>query len=393
MIVLAAAAILLTPINEIPSRILMNATDNLATKATVTWRTESPAESVGQIAVASADPGFVNSSTTVPGEGNLLVISEEKSVTYHSVTFEDLEPETQYAYRVGSIKGWSEWVHFTTASDQPKDFSFIYFGDAQNSVKSMWSRTVRKAFRDLPYADLMLHAGDLINVPNADNEWQDWFYAGGWIHSHIPAIAVPGNHEYRQGEVSNYWKPQFEFPKNGIDGLEDSNYYFDFQGARFIALNTNEKVEEQTPWLQTVLENNPNRWTFVTFHHPVFSTATGRDNPNLRKLWQPLFQKHNVAIVLQGHDHTYGRRNLPTGAANEDAGTVYVVSVSGPKMYSISEEARKTMQKTGERKQLYQIIQVTHDKVRFESYLTTGELFDSFELTKNADGTNQFSTE
>lgn len=96
--------------------------------------------------------------------------------------------------------------------------------------------------------------------------------------------------------------------------------------------------------------------------------------------------------MLQGHDHTYGRQNVPTGVADRDAksGTVYVVSVSGPKMYRLGAETAKTMPRRAEYTQLYQVVRVSRDKVRFEAYTTTGELYDAFELSKNRDGSNRF---
>ena len=256
----------------------------------------------------------------------------------------------------------------------------------------MWSRTVRQAYRHDARADFMIHAGDLINSPNADDEWRDWFYAGGWVHSMLPSIAVPGNHEYVRGKLSDFWTPQFEFPHNGLPQLPDTNYYIDYQGARIVALDSNRDRDEQAVWLESVLKDNPNKWTFVTFHHPVFSTGKGRPNPGTTASWRPILEKYNVALVLQGHDHTYGRRNVATGvsAINEATGTAYVVSVSGPKMYTVGDEAKRTMQKTGERKQLYQIIRVNGDTVQYRAYLVTGELYDAFDLRKNADGTNTF---
>ena len=58
--------------------------------------------------------------------------------------------------------------------------------------------------------------------------------------------------------------------------------------------------------------------------------------------WLPLFEKYDVDLVVQGHDHAYGRGNLnaneqglPEGAdaATSHTGPVYLVSVAGPKMY------------------------------------------------------------
>ncbi|MCH7904604.1 MAG: metallophosphoesterase family protein [Armatimonadetes bacterium] len=375
-----------------PHRILLTWSGDPATSASVTWRTEAPTEGAeGEIAPADADPAFVQDATKTIANSQPLTIGET-TVHYHTVTFKDLTPETLYAYRVGTQEEWSEWVQFRTASATPKPFTFIYFGDAQNDLKSLWSRTVRQAYRHDARADFMIHAGDLVNSPNADGEWRDWFYAGGWVHSMLPSIAVPGNHEYRCGKLSDFWIPQFEFPRNGLPQLPDTNYYIDFQGARIIALDSNRLIEEQAAWLDGVLKDNPNKWTFVTFHHPIFSTAQGRDNPGLRAAWQPILEKYNVALVLQGHDHTYGRRNVTTGlsAVNEATGTAYVVSVSGPKMYTVGDEAKRTMQKTGERKQLYQIIRVNGDTVQYRAYLVTGELYDAFDLRKNPDGTNTF---
>lgn len=380
--------------SPIPSRVLLTITADPSSSACVTWRTDDASvNSVGQIAVASADPRFESGAETVKGSRTFVNRVQKASVAYHTVNFRGLRPNTEYSYRVGDGKIWSEWIHFTTASSDPRPFSFIYFGDAQNDIKSMWSRAIRRAFRELPFANFMVHAGDLINHANDDGEWGEWFDAGGWLHATIPCVATPGNHEYGPG-LSAYWKPQFAFPRNGPKGLEQTAYWFDYQGARIVSLNSNERIEEQAKWVDAVLSKNPQRWTFVTFHHPVYSTAKGRDNPGIRKAWSPIFQKHNVAIALQGHDHTYGRKNVPTGLAGRDpnSGTAYVVSVSGPKMYRTTADIRRSMNRTAEYTQLFQIIRVTNDKVRFEAYTVTGELYDAFELEKNADGTNKFIT-
>jgi hypothetical protein len=395
-VILACATVGATaqaPESTVPTRILLTMAADPTTAATVTWRTESAvSQALGQLAPSSPDPRFVKDARDVPAESQTVTLPAGGSASYHTVRFTGLTPNTEYAYRVGDGKEWSEWTHFRTAKREAAPFSFLYFGDAQNDIKSLWSRTIHRAFREDPFTGFLLHAGDLVNVGNADDEWRDWFYAGGWVHGQIPSVATPGNHEYPSRALSMFWKPQFAFPENGVPGLERSCYWFDYQGARIVSLNSNEKIEEQAKWLDGVLSRNPQKWTFVTFHHPVYSTAAGRDNPEVRRLWQPILQKHNVAIVLQGHDHTYGRQNVPTGVAGRDksSGTVYVVSVSGPKMYRLGPETGKTMVRRAEYTQLYQLVRVTPDKVKFEAYTTTGELYDAFELTKNRDGSNRF---
>ena len=39
--------------------------------------------------------------------------------------------------------------------------------------------------------------------------------------------------------------------------------------------------------MEAVLTHNPNRWTVVTFHHPIYSTAKWRDNEHIREAWRP----------------------------------------------------------------------------------------------------------
>ena len=269
---------------------------------------------------------------------------------------------------------------------------------------------IRNAYKKAPNADFFIHAGDLIDSAHDESEWNEWFAAGGFIHSEIPAIAVPGNHEYRglnanrprdKPELSIQWDAQFGFPKNGPQELHKTCYYIDYPNLRVIAINSNRAIKLQAQWLKKVLEENNKKWTVVTFHHPIFSASTGRDNPELRKYWKPLFDQYNVDLALQGHDHSYARGAIfenPILVNRSDQnkalmGPVYVVSVSGGKMYSVNESGwdkfGAVQEKNGERKQLFQHISIDGDQLIYRSFTATGELFDRFELLKQ-NGKNQY---
>ena len=71
------------------------------------------------------------------------------------------------------------------------------------------------------------------------------------------------------------------------------------------------------------------------------------------------------------------------------AGTVYVVSVSGPKMYEIG-PGRDWPTRTGQNLQLYQVIAVNGGSLRFEARTVTGQLFDAFEIIKDRNGVRRF---
>jgi acid phosphatase type 7 len=391
----------------LPDRIILTWSDNPATTQAVTWRTSPEAGGpVAEITEARPGPDLEKNAQRVAGNSQPLT-TDLGTAHYHSVQFDGLTPNTKYAYRVGDGTNWSEWFQFRTASEEPEPFSFIYFGDAQNDIRSMWSRVIREAFTDAPKARFLLHAGDLINRAEADAEWGEWFAAGHWLNAMIPSIAAPGNHEYtrdsdRRPRVSHHWRPQFAFPDHGPEGLEETCYTLVYQGVRIIVLDSNQKLDQQAEWLEEILESNTCRWVICSFHHPVFSTGKDRDNPELRTAWKPIFDKHRVDLVLQGHDHTYGRtgletprapavatRNVATGVTASDmhSGTVYVVSVSGPKMYNL--QPHPFMVRTAEQMQLYQIIHVHGDTLRYEARTADGKPYDGFTLQKRADQPNE----
>ncbi len=411
-----------------PDHIVLNFSENPATSISVTWRTSKEIkDGYGEIALADPNPAFISTANTIKAVTSSFVHNDVVGVqdyqnpkkttfnsynhNYHSVTFKNLKPNTLYGYRVGDGNIWSEWIQFKTASDKSDPFSFLYVGDAQNYILELWSRLIREGYKKAPDARFIIHAGDLVNNAHEDHQWHEWFLAGGWIHRSLPSLSIPGNHEYMpfvQEDIDNnvsrlsvQWNSQFTLPQNGVEGIKETNYYIDYQGVRFIALNSNLMIEEQTVWLESVLNNNPNKWTIATYHHPIFSASRGRDNEDLRNSWKPLFDKYNVDLALQGHDHTYTRGRVEPYEANivegenvvDATGTVYVVSVSGGKMYKVKpgwQEYGALRDKVGENKQLFQVISIDENKLSYKSYTATGELFDAFDLIKNNNGVNSF---
>lgn len=364
------------PPGPLPDRIVLTWRRDPARTQTVTWRTDSSVtKAVAQIAKATAGPEFAEKPTKVDAV-TAPFKSDAGEAHFHTATFESLTPNTKYAYRVGDGERYSEWSHFQTASEKPEKFTFLYFGDAQYLLKSHWSRVIREAYATAPRARFAIHAGDLVNSSADDKQWGEWFDAASFIHRTMPVIATPGNHEHREEDgktLSRYWKLQFPMTESGPKDLKGITYSLDYQGVRIVCLNSNDKLQEQAAWLDTTLAQNPQRWTIVTFHHPVLSSAQGRDQPAVRKAWQPIFEKHRVDLALQGHDHCYGRSGL-------EGGVVYVVSVSGPVFYSV--DTTRWMIRKGENVQLFHAITIDGERLSFEARTATGELFDSFELQK-----------
>jgi Purple acid Phosphatase, N-terminal domain/Calcineurin-like phosphoesterase len=393
----------------LPDRIALTNEADPSNSQSVTWRTDTTVKSAqAQIAKSAGGPGFKAGATTVLATRNVQQTSSLGAETvFHTVRFAGLEPKTKYLYRVGDGTNWSEWLEFETASATREPFSFVYYGDAQNDLQEHWSRVVRQAFSDAPEAKMLVHAGDLVNTANNDGEWGEWFKAGSFIPAMRTNFATPGNHEYSGSQLAQYWRTQFAFPENGpqgegpvFDAIKGTAFYNDYQGVRFISMNSNvaavssdlrqQFLDVQAQWLEGILKDNPNKWTVVTFHHPMFSTAEGRNNPAQRATWLPIFERYGVDLVLQGHDHSYGRGNVVEGTTAATGKTIYVVSVSGPKMYEANDlnwtNNGAIAKKIGMNTQLYQVISVDGDKLTYKSKTANGVLYDDFTIDKPADG-------
>jgi len=379
-----------------PDRIILNLTEDAAHSVAVNWRTDTTIEqSLVQVAIATHGPEFIDQFWEISAKRELLTHKPENgpevSAAYHSAVIDNLSPGEQYVYRVGSEKSWSEWFQINMPESEKK-ISFVYFGDAQNNLKSMWSRVIRQAYTSMPDVDFMLHAGDLINQHDRDEEWGEWFYSGSFIHAMVPSMMTPGNHEYKDVVLSPQWRPQFNLPLNGPKGLEETCYEVNYPNLKIISLDAEQIDESETfkeiqrVWLDSVLTNNPRKWTVLTFHYPIFCTKPNRDNVEFRAAFKPIFDKHKVDIVLQGHDHAYGRgmvKNVPTGNSVKDnsSGTMYVVSVSGPKQYAVSDDP--WMERRAGNTQLFQIISIEGNVLSYSAHTATGELYDAFDLKKS----------
>lgn len=368
----------------VPDRIILTWSGSPTTSQSVTWRTDT---SVGtpqvQYAPTQDGPNFQKALTTIPATSEVFT-SDLSTAKYHSATMQGLRPATEYNYRVGDGVNWGEWSRFRTASEIAEPFEFLYFGDAQNNLAEHCSHMFQTALRFAPRARFLVHAGDLINNYNNDAQWGEWHRAMSFVSRSLPSIPTPGNHEYGNYDgvrmLTKHWATQFTLPRQSPPAYHEAAYYIDYQGLRVISLDSNRVTPEQSSWLESTLSQNSNRWTILTFHHPVLSAAKGRDNEELRKAWKPLIDKYKVDMVLNGHDHTYARSGMEGSA-------VYAVSVLGPKQYDL--ERKPWMIRTAEDTQLFQIIRISNDKLLYESRTATGALYDSFELLKRSGKANR----
>ncbi|MFG6446406.1 metallophosphoesterase, partial [Microbacterium sp. P07] len=394
----------------VPDRITLLPGEDPTTQQVVSWRSST-----------GVKQGVVEyrTMTAEPYPGGIVAIDAQKRVeqvtqfgytnVVHTATLSGLRPGATYMYRVGDGTNFSEWQDFdTSAADDEDTFSFLYFGDVQNGILSDASRVVRNAFRDRPNADLVLQIGDLVDDAESEEQWGQLYEAFSYGLGTQDFLTTPGNHEY-EGRLSPQWDSMYSYPDNGPQGegaiydqLHGTVYYTDHEGVRFISMNSNvvdtEGLRVQGEWLQKVLDEGTQQWTVVYFHHPVYSLDEGRNNLGIRQEWGPILESNNVDLVLNGHDHAYGRgnllaneKNLPEGADPElsSTGPVYVTSSVGSKFYNAGprhwneNEGHLRRLETG--LQTYQMIDVSGGTLRFESRTADGDFFDGFTITKDGD--------
>lgn len=441
-----------------PTRIILTPTETPTTSQSFSWLAGDVTHASGQVQLRTAAGSDIR---TVDAYSAGTVNGNPKQ--HFSATADALSPGTAYDYRVGLEGAWSEWHEFTTADPNDTDFQFVYYGDAQIGLDSTWPSVVKQAEATAPDSIGSVHAGDLINTGSNETEWLNWFKGMETSAATTNVMAAPGNHEYSGDKLLKSWKANFEYPHNNpttattgdladlavgdtdvakqyaayfehwTQFAAETVYFTDYQDVRFITLNATRdttfltpdglpgcigtdcpstKVSElwtqfQAAWLDYVLEASPSKWNVVTFHQPVYSASEGRNEPVLRQYWVPIFEKHNIDLVMMGHDHTYAR-----GYNNDDRtetpgitdGPVYIVSNSGAKHYELETDEKNVWTNNNATQVLrgagvttYQVVDVSADTLVYRSYLAekqpnattdlpVGAVYDEFTVTKKDDG-------
>lgn len=382
-----------------PDRIMLTVPGSPATSRAVSWRTAYDNKvSIGEIAIAQPDSRMEARTERIYGTFSAWM-EGDSTATGHKVVFNNLQPGTKYAYRVGDGVHWSEWIQFETSSDKAKETSFLYFGDIQNDIRIHASRVIRQAYRHFPNADFLLFAGDIVGK-SIEKDWSDFFQTGGWIFSMVPSIAALGNHEYdsykdRPRTFSKHWNQIYTMPANGpSEKYLNRFYYVDYQNVRIITVDAaaiqdnKEDVPLLLDWIDKALADNPSKWSVVVTHFPVFPCSYNRKTGTYHEELRKVLERRGADLVLQGHDHTYCRgRNLSAISSDCNNPPMYVVSIAGPKMYTLEPNFWSDREAT--RTQLYQHIAVSEGELHYQAFTVLGELYDEFKLVKNKKGRNR----
>ncbi|WP_432586582.1 metallophosphoesterase family protein [Streptomyces sp. HD1123-B1] len=299
---------------------------------------------------------------------------------YLHAAVDGLSPDVTYYYGVGH-EGWdpadprhlSSVGTFRTAPEQPAPFVFTAFGDQGVSYHALANDRVilgqNPSFHlhagDLCYADTTGHGkkSDLYDA----RVWDSFLAQTDAVAATVPWMVTTGNHDMEAwyspdgygGQLARWSLPQngpaprsapgvysFTYGNVGVVALDANDVSYE------ITANTGWSGGEQTRWLDRRLTELRARedidFVVVFFHHCAYSTTRSHaSDGGVRDLWVPLLERHQVDLVINGHNHVYERtdairggktaRRVPVGG-DADAvrdGIVYVTAGgAGADLYS-----------------------------------------------------------
>jgi hypothetical protein len=178
------------------------------------------------------------------------------------------------------------------------------------------------------------------NYKISDGSIFDTTRTSWWGQHKARTMPVLGNHEYHASKVAQpyfdyfravngFLQPPAPVPNTTADpGLTSGKGYYSYDRGSWhiVALNSNcnkvggcEKTSTQGKWLQNNLANTTNKQcTLAYFHHPLYSTGNNVTNPNVKPLWQILYN-NRAEVILNGHAHRYERYAPLTPAGRVDS--------------------------------------------------------------------------
>ncbi|MCM3127975.1 S-layer homology domain-containing protein [Paenibacillus provencensis] len=367
---------------ETPYNITVGMGEDPTTSRSFNWHTHpSVNETVVEIAEEAGFAGFDQPGVIrLNGDSKLFNTQDIGTIRVHKANADGLKPGTAYIYRVGDgAEHYSEQGSFTTAPDTGDYTKFLVFGDSQAADLAgfeLWGRTMDAANAEHPDAEFMVHVGDMVDNGFKEQEWNWWFSVVQEELMNLTAVTLVGNHEVTGTKKNGDFLAHFNHPLNGTENQKGTNYSFDYKNMHISVLNSEYDIEEQRAWLEADLENTDKQWKLVFFHRGPYASIY--DTENVRTAWTPVFDKYNVDLVMNGHDHIY-LRTYPLNnqeIVGEREGTTYIIPGStGPKFYERT--VRDFQNVVVDKKiQMYSSVEVDGDTLTVTTKTVDGELVD-----------------
>lgn len=378
-----------------PAHVVLTPTTDPSSSITLTWRSSAPAEDQR---VVAQDAAGATTTVSATSKGRAHPRYAGTDVPAWTATLHGLRPDTRYTYRVGPRGETVDGELRTARRGLDRPWTFLELGDTQVDNDGVPARIVRQAVAAEPQARLLLHAGDVVDDPNDGDQWDELFGALAPARR-LPLLASIGNHEQCvlmrcESGGAEAFTDAFTFPGNGAAKQRPTWFRTDYQGVRFIVLDTfGGDLAAQARFLEDSLQGERPRWTVVLMHQGPFASREDRSSTDVfYDLW-PIMKRHDVDLVLTGHDHSYDR-----GHQGDPDGPVVLTSNSGPKEYPPSDVDWRRRGATrvvwAKHVSTYQVVDVSRDRLRVRAVVghvgeraipadvRVGDVLDSVTVTR-----------
>lgn len=324
----------------------------------------------------------------------------------HTAHLEELQPGTQYEYRLCYGKKATDWMPLTTF--QGNRFKALIFPDSQSADYSVWKATAMPAWQRNPDAQFFVNMGDLVDNGQDASQWNAWFDVVESMAEKIPVAPVMGNHEtydlnWKVRRPEAYMK-LFSLPGNGYAQYPNRFYSFTVGDVHFVVVDTMfsemkdfepDLEQDEIQWFRKDLAQNRQKWNVVLMHKDplqyAFNPATrpGRDRQEgigpEGKVWMPLFDEYGIDLVLSAHLHTYRNRGHIRDFRHNPDGPLYILTgVAGDVRYPSlwkQHPLDETMAPQPETDN-YLVMTKTEDELQLQAFLPDGTLLDTARLEK-----------
>lgn len=377
----------------LPEYVISNATTGSATSKNITWMSNpksSDAKAIMQIAKTSdydkdGEAAFKNIEGTSKLQSFLGSSDDNlnKTVRVNKVLATGLSKNTQYTYRVGDGKQWSEVKTFKT-NRNGTNTNFFVIGDTQASNQDNVDQIAANLAADGNYS-FGIQTGDSVDNAATYSHWTDvlQMFGGNYIGG-IDMIHVLGNHEYMGDLNGDTAQNIYNLPNARRYSVEYGNVYV----ATINYTTSKSQLKEDLDWLRQDAKASKCKWKVLTMHQPAYYTNVAGSNEMINELVPGAAEEAGIDFVFSGHDHTYARTEpLKDGKVNEKDGTVYYICGStGEKSYGIVNNpnfhfAMATQDYNG----IYLTASTTDDTFTVTTHDVDGSVIDSYTKSKSSE--------
>lgn len=302
-------------------------------------------------------------------------------ITYNTVAVKGITPHRVYhasltnlaagsVFKYKVLKNGKEVFAAEAQAIKTKEqpYSFVVMGDIGAETIDQ-KKLAQQAFLSKP--DFVAIPGDIVYEKGLIAEYAKKFWpvynadkvdsTGAPLMRSVPFIAAVGNHDADSRDMDKTpdalaYYLFFDQPLNGPKGAEGgaitpvlkgseanrknfltaagetypvmSNYSFDYGNAHWTVIDADTYVDwtdkQLVDWVANDLATAKNAtWRFVMFHHPGFNSSIDHYEQQQMRLLSPVFEKHKVDVVFNGHVHNY-QRTYPMTFVPDGKGTLLV---------------------------------------------------------------------